>query len=204
MSSRIEILLGNALCCSAKQAVKVSKLLSINDNCANEQVKKLKLLNDSINTLLCYGYSSNSKFKYVITCAQIKYYDSTIPPSGYIFEVVLYDGIKYTNYTSIADGIKSYNDLYVELLNSIPDIISYTISDCAADETVMYTLNTICSVSNVVVNVYNNSKGVINTYSYTRTKIGDCINCLDDTQIANLENIIKETCDICECQLPQE
>lgn len=45
-TENINIVLTNAQCCIGKYAVKVSKLLSMNDNCAESEVVKLKLMND--------------------------------------------------------------------------------------------------------------------------------------------------------------
>ena len=59
-SENLDIVLSNALCCVAKKAVIVSDLLSINNKCAKSKIKELKILNDSINTLLCNAYEETT------------------------------------------------------------------------------------------------------------------------------------------------
>jgi hypothetical protein len=57
--SNLNIILTNALCCSATKAKEVSKLYSIGNSCADEELAKLKLLNDYIEELRCYNFSTD-------------------------------------------------------------------------------------------------------------------------------------------------
>lgn len=59
-SENLDIVLSNALCCSSKKAIIVSDLLSRGDKCAKSKFKELKILNDSIETLLCNAYGESS------------------------------------------------------------------------------------------------------------------------------------------------
>lgn len=58
-SKNLNIVLTNAICCSSNLAIKVSKLLSMGNFCAESEVIKLKLLNDSIEVLKCFTANDN-------------------------------------------------------------------------------------------------------------------------------------------------
>ena len=72
-TENINKVLGNAQCCIGKYAVKVSKLLSINDNCAESEVVKLKLMNDYFEAACEYNNTTT--------------YDNCITPEE--FEIVI-------------------------------------------------------------------------------------------------------------------
>jgi hypothetical protein len=57
--SNLNLILTNALCCSATKAKEVSKLYSIGNSCADKELIKLKLLNDKIEVLRCYNFSTD-------------------------------------------------------------------------------------------------------------------------------------------------
>lgn len=56
-TENINLILTNAQCCIGKYAVKVSKLLSVNDYCADSEVIKLKLMNDYFDIVCKYNNS---------------------------------------------------------------------------------------------------------------------------------------------------
>ncbi len=56
--NHIYIVLTNALCCSSKKALEVSKLFSTGNLCANNELIKLKLLNDKIKILSDYYFDT--------------------------------------------------------------------------------------------------------------------------------------------------
>lgn len=59
-SENLDIVLSNALCCIAQKAVIVSDLLSKGDKCFKSKIKELKILNDSVDALLCNAYEETT------------------------------------------------------------------------------------------------------------------------------------------------
>jgi len=60
-TQNINIVLANALKCSAEKAEEISDLLSQGNECANIKIRELKILNDSINLLLCFMPNTDYK-----------------------------------------------------------------------------------------------------------------------------------------------
>ena len=125
----LQIVLGNALCCSAQKAVELSDMLSKGLRCSDKYKRELVVLNNSIQELLCHGIENNSVFEKVITCEEYNILDTTIPLAGtktYYIEIVS-DG-ETLIYSIIADGIENIYALFLILMATIPSIIDFTVT----------------------------------------------------------------------------
>lgn len=210
-SENLEIVLGNALCCSGKKAVELSDMFSSGLKCTEKYQKELVILNDSINELSCIDINVNSQFKYTIDCVVFAGYFQSIPLLGtkeYTC-VVIVDGV-YKNYTIQSDGVNTIIDLLQTLMSTIPEITSITINQtgCRIDlGVVIITIDGNCALTSVSLLTRDVSSGIIDPpYDTTNIIIGSCASneCLTSIQIDNLINNILDTCDICKCQLKPE
>lgn len=203
-STNLNIILTNAVCCSARLAKEVSKLYSIGSKCADAELAKLKLLNDYIETLRCYKIDAiNAKFKYRTL------YDAAI------FRALSNAARTYTitvngiTQSLPGDGIKTRFQIISELLDLFPNIVDYYYYEDpdTADPRYSYLyIEADCDVTEINYSVYITATGALNTsidlLAY-QTGICTVSNCLTDEEYQTLIEYVMSTCDICECQLNQ-
>lgn len=199
-STNLNIILTNAVCCSARLATEVSKLYSIGDKCTDSELAKLKLLNDYIETLRCYKIDSvNSIF---ILRQTINDYDegyNEISSSSLLYTATL----NGTVYSLQGDGVTSVGEIYSELTMSLPNIINYY---TIFDNTYAYTYVIFNCLAKTLLGGVSDLKGdnIVN-FKYTLIQEGNCNikNCLTEEEYNILIKYVMSTCDICECQLNQ-
>ena len=204
--NNLNIILGNALCCSANKAIEISDLLSMGNKCVNEKIKNLQILNDSIESLKCYKFDTivpitNSVFTLSLNNNNNSNFAITVIPSGYPNLSILMNGVTY----SIAyDGIKTSYQLFINLLTSLGVFVSVSSTTIGNITVYTYTLN--CNIISLNISFYGEA-GIINfilmliTPGNCNIKIVPPINCLTSTQMDFLAHKIMSICDICDCQL---
>lgn len=67
----LNIVLANALCCSSGLAIKVAKMYSIGNKCADSEFRKLKLLIDKIELLRSFKFDDEINDIQYINCIDI-------------------------------------------------------------------------------------------------------------------------------------
>lgn len=202
-SENLNIVLTNSLCCISAQAVKVSKLYSIGDKCADSELQKLKLMNDWFEALRCYNAneSINSEFALKIS------YNAYIALSNVLRNYTV--NVNGVESTLPGDGVKTIFEIYLELLAIVlPDgIINIVLDPDGIDQrdATIY-ITGLCDTENITLTTTLISTGaVLNTIEVTKYKNGLCtvLNCLTEADFEILVAKLMKECDICECQLNQ-
>ncbi len=198
-TENINIILTNAVCCISEQAVKVSKLLSIGDKCAESEVNKLKLLNDYVETLRCYNNDPiNSKFTVRMLYSDYQSFFEAMSNPLRIYQVQ----VNSTIYTMQGDASKTKFEILEEIINTIPNVYSFYNMLEPATKTVRY-IKIYIEASCEVYYVNFNTTVSEDDFLFTLTTPGNCeiTNCLSEEEIQTIINKIMTTCDICDCQL---
>lgn len=207
-STNLNIILTNAVCCTATLAAKVSKLYSIGDKCADAELAKLKLLNDYIETLRCYKIDAiNSKFRYRTLYDAAIFRTLSNPLRTYTITV---NGVSQS---LPGDGIKTRFEIISDLLGLFPNIISYiynedpNTSNPRKNNNYAYLdIEADCDVTEINYSTYITATGALNSsIDLVMYQTGVCTvtNCLTDEEYQTLIEYVMSTCDICECQLNQ-
>ena len=203
-STNLNIILTNAVCCSAKLASKVSKLYSIGDKCADSELAKLKLLNDYIETLRCYKIDTvNTVFKVRLDGSDYNSLLLSISNSNFKYAIVI-DNIEYS---FIGDNLSKVEELLIPLIQNIPNVISVDLDvsvNIKVDGYAYLAINTNCDVSTINYKILKVSdSGEILNVNIPLTQKGVCTvsNCLTDEEYQTLIEYVMSTCDICDCQL---
>lgn len=207
-STNLNIVLTNALCCISAQAAKVSKLLSIGNKCADEDVIKLKLLNDYFDTLRCYNANTSINSEFVLKLTYADYLSlSTSATSSLRNYVLTIDGIQYT---FVGDNVTTRTEALIILLDqALPNNNYYTIIEPATkdDRFVFIYVTGLCDSESITYQNILISTGspVGVTFAWTKYKNGLCTvtNCLTESEFNIIVAKLMAACDICECQLTQ-
>ena len=195
-SNNIDIVLTNALCCSANKANELSDLLSKGSLCIESKVRELKILNDSINLLKCYNFGNTANTILTIGSTTFNMNGISVTGKTYNFNI---NGIIYN-----ING-DNVTKIFI-LLNDLLKLAGYYISSYyninSDNGIIIYTLN--CNIINLTVSV-TISNGTTIIAPTIINQIGNCIpislNCITEDQMIFLTNRIMKYCDICECQL---
>jgi hypothetical protein len=144
----LEIVLNRANCCIAEKSLQLSKLWSIGNKCYKEELRDLKILNDSVDTLLSQAFTQNSVYQLDITATNYNLLSTYIPTvSEYI--------IIYTNnepHNVYGDGVKTLLELITDYIESISG--SITISDPILERRLI-TIILPCDINSFNLNLYN-------------------------------------------------
>lgn len=204
-SDNLNIILTNALCCSATKAVLLSDKLSKGILCLESEKRELKLLNDRIEILKCYKFEINNTISNTILTLGDKDFTLDIVSTNLKEYTIIINGISYIK---IGDGVKKISELVTEQLITLGYYISSSIVVFNDVVYVRYVLT--CQVDSITVNVEVGSKEVPQPRTTTAVinQIGVCgtvdeINCLTADQMDQMAHEIMEYCDICDCQLTQ-
>jgi len=207
--SNLNIVLTNALCCSSAQAAKVSKLYSIGNSCADEELVKLKLLNDRIEALRCYVFGTATNSEYTFYGLDEALWGAWIAvPEGPLGDPDLNTVSLTVNgilYTIPGDGTSTSSQLIIAKLTELGFYVSYSyVTNGFTDHDITFILT--CEVTSLNIQVYTKPAKL---YPFTNTVIGGCgieqntINCLTELQQDAIAHQIMATCEICDCQLTQ-
>ncbi len=210
----INLVLTNVMCCLGNYGVKVSKLLSINDSCAESEVIKLKLLHDYYEAVRCYNTTPVVTVEGTVlpeiiritTLNSSELYFNSLSELDFVYDVsVLTDitiGLSFTG-----DGVKTVGELIVETLTTAGYYISHTMEliDNLGIISCIYTFTLRCDVRGLAVN-----HGMLGVFG-TEIQRGSCgtevstspENCLTQEEFDILINRLMKACDICPCQLIQ-
>lgn len=195
------IILTNAYCCISKQAAKVSKLLSIGDRCAQKEVAKLKLLIDYVEALKCYNTeTTNSKF--LVRVTSVDYENSFLAISNPLRTYrITVNGVQYTQQ---GDGVSTRGEIFISILNTINNIISYYVEADYTKEREGYNYVYIEAECDVTSIIFDTTVSTSPT-NFTNIIPGNCKveNCLSEDNFDIIKSRIMNICDICECQLTQ-
>lgn len=205
-STNLNIVLTNALCCISTQAVKVSKLLSIDSKCAEAEIQKLKLMNDWFKALQCYNIDGfiNSKFILKTTYSTYDTLLDTISDSNklYIFT------INNIEYSIQGDNTTTVISLLENLSATITEIISffYIKNKTKEPEFMFFHIDAKCNIQSInykVIQISDNT--ILSNIDWTLYQTGYCTvpNCLTEADFEILVAKLMKECDICECQLNQ-
>lgn len=202
-ATNLNIVLTNSLCCISAQAVKVSKLYSIGDKCADSELQKLKLMNDWFEALRCYNANESISAEFALKISYENYSALSNVLRNYTVNV---DGVEST---APGDGVKTIFEIYLELLAIVlPDgIITIVLDPDGRDQrdATIY-ITGLCDTENITLTTTLISTGaVLNTIEVTKYKNGLCtvLNCLTEADFEILVAKLMKECDICECQLNQ-
>jgi hypothetical protein len=206
-TENINIVLTNAQCCIGKYAVKVSKLLSMNDNCAESEVVKLKLMNDYFEIACEYKNDvvivSNENSEIVLTTPV----DSDI----YLDDILMMgDGFQLfvngTSHNVFGDKFSTIGELIVDKLQDLGIYISHTVVYETIDSGVIsmsYSFELPCDVLSMKV-IYRMSyiDGILKTPGVCNIKtIINYDNCITPEEFEIVINKLMKVCEICPCQL---
>lgn len=202
-ADNLNIVLTNSLCCISAQAVKVSKLYSIGDKCADSELQKLKLMNDWFEALRCYNANESINSEFALKLSYNDYIALSNVLRNYTVNV---NGVEST---LPGDGVKTIFEIYLELLAIVlPDgIINIVLDPDGIDQrdATIY-ITGLCDTENITLTTTLISTGaVLNTIEVTKYKNGLCtvLNCLTESDFNILVAKLMKECDICECQLNQ-
>lgn len=203
-STNLNIILTNALCCSATKAVALSDKLSKGILCLESEKRELKLLNDRIEILRCYNFSINGSINNtILTIGDKNFILSNISVNGREYTIVI-NGITYIK---IGNGIKEIHDLITEQFITLGYFISLETLTVNDVNYIKYVVS--CEVISLTISA---PSGVFIPPSYSTTaiinQIGVCgitteLNCLTVDQMDKMTHEIMEYCNICDCQLTQ-
>ena len=203
-NENINLVLTNSLCCIGKYAVKVSKLLSIGDKCADSEVIKLKLMNDYFNVAICYNniIEINNTIISLTTQNPSFFYLNNISILNRSY-VVIINGISYS---FIGNGTSTILALLILKLTILNFYISHTQVNTNGVDSITSTLVTFiltCDVKSMML-FYNDGTGNTTTISGNLIQLGNCIsvtNCLTEIEFEIIMNKLMDICEICPCQL---
>lgn len=191
-SNNLNILLTNALCCIAKNSEYVSKSLSLGKKCYNEDLAKLKLANDYIEILKCYKLeTTDANFIYRFSLSNyINYQQLTTVGRVYIVTV------NNIQYSQIGDGIFTKEDIYLNILNSIPEFISST---TIIEDHVYVNVKFKCNITSCILST--NVTPIVATF--INNIPGNCTieNTITEENFIKMTDMLMEYCNICDCQL---
>lgn len=200
--TNLDIILTNALCCSSKLATEVSRLLSIGDKCDKSKLIDLKLLNDRINVLQCYKFTTNTiiEYNYIRDIEFISL--STVTYNLYI------NGISYN---LIGDNITTVSKLILDKLKILGFYIdaTYTLLSEDIGNLFIFRYYLPCSITSLTLETI--TPQAFPKPPVTREFIGRVLqqgncnyeNCLTEDQMNNITHKIMSQCNICDCQLKQ-
>jgi hypothetical protein len=200
-AENLNIVLTNSLCCISAQAVKVSKLYSIGNKCANSELQKLKLMNDWFEALRCYNANESINAEFALTIPYTNYIALSNVLRNYTVSV---NGVEST---LPGDGIKTTFEIFSELLDIVlpNNTINIVIDDDREDERfVTIYITGLCDTENITLSTSLISTGaLLNTINFTKYKNGLCtvLNCLTEADFNILLSKLMKECDICDCQL---
>ena len=202
-ADNLNIVLTNSLCCISAQAVKVSKLYSIGDKCADSELQKLKLMNDWFEALRCYNANESINAEFALKIP----YDNYIALSNVLRNYTV--NINGVESTLPGDGVKTTLEIYLELIDIVlPEgIINIVLDPDGIDQrdATIYIIG-LCDTENITLTTTLISTGaVLNTIEFIKYKNGLCtvLNCLTEADFEILVAKLMKECDICECQLNQ-
>jgi len=205
-TENINIVLTNAQCCIGKYAVKVSKLLSVNDYCADSEVIKLKLMNDYFEVACEYKndlivIADKNAVITLTTLAGTLVYLDDILTVGYPFELI----VNGTSYTLIADGTSTIGELIVIKLQDLGIYKSHTITYETVDSVIVsmsYIFELKCDTTSMTLHNYTDVvngvliPGICNAKTTTTYD-----NCITPEEFEIVINKLMKVCEICPCQL---
>lgn len=206
-ATNLNIVLTNSLCCISDQAVKVSKLYSIGDKCADSELQKLKLMNDWFEALRCYNANTSVNSEFVVRFLYDDYINYITNLTNPIRNYTL--SINDVESTLPGDGVKTKAEIFIELLDiALPDNNYHVIIDPDTRDVqhVYVYITGLCDTENITLTTTLISTGaVLNTIEVTKYKNGLCtvLNCLTEADFEILVAKLMKECDICECQLNQ-
>jgi len=202
-ATNLNIVLTNSLCCISAQAVKVSKLYSIGDKCADSELQKLKLMNDWFEALRCYNANESVSAEFALKISYENYSALSNVLRNYTVNI---NGVEST---LPGDGVKTVFEIFLELLDIVlpSNAINIVIDPDGSDtrDVVLYVTG-LCDTENITLTTTLISTGaVLNTIEFTKYKNGLCtvLNCLTEADFNILVAKLMKECDICECQLNQ-
>jgi len=206
-ATNLNIVLTNSLCCISAQAVKVSKLLSIDSKCAEAEIQKLKLMNDWFNALRCYNAEESTNSKFVLRLDYNEYLNvlKSTSDTGRLY-VVTINGIEYS---AVGDGVTSVGDLVGSLILSASEVISFIEvidPDTHTPSHVHLYIEANCDIETINYQMIRISDNVVlSDIDWTLYESGQCTvsNCLTEEQFNVVVAKLMATCNICECQLNQ-
>lgn len=206
-ATNLNIVLTNSLCCISAQAVKVSKLYSIGDKCADSELQKLKLMNDWFEALRCYNANTSVDSEFAVRLLYADYLNYatnvTNPIRNYTLSI---DGVEST---LPGDGVSTKVELFLQLLDVALPNNNYHIAIDPDTRDVRYVyvyITGLCDTDTIEFITSTIATGdIISTISWTKFKPGQCtvLNCLTETEFNTLVAKLMKECDICECQLNQ-
>lgn len=205
-TENINIVLTNAQCCIGKYAVKVSKLLSINDYCADSEVVKLKLMNDYFEVACEYKndlvvIADKNAVITLTTLAGTLVYLDDILALGYPFELI----VNGTSYVITADGTSTIGELIVIQLELLSIYKSHTVTYEIVDSVIIsmsYIFELKCNTTSMTLHNYTDTvDGVLipGTCNAKTTTTYD--NCITPEEFEIVINKLMQACEICPCQL---
>lgn len=146
----LAIVLNRANCCIAEKALQLSKLWSIGSKCYKEELRNLKILNDSVDVLLNQAFTQNSIFAISLTTLEYEAYTVTPVPLGYIIRVTI-NGVSHQ---LEGDGVKTSKDLFLEIINLyFADKIISSTFEGPLSEIYVYTIEATCDVNSIYISI---------------------------------------------------
>lgn len=203
--TNLNIVLTNALCCISAQAVKVSKLYSIGDKCADSELQKLKLMNDWFEALRCYKADPiNSKFMLSFSYNNGNELFNQVSESNVVYSIII-NGITYS---VEGDDETVVSVLIRDLLLSIEEVVSHNL----ITEPIRFSprgmqllIEADCDIETIKFTEVKDEITIELDVDMTMYQQGLCtpINCLTEDQFETIVAKLMKECDICECQLTQ-
>jgi hypothetical protein len=206
-TENINLVLANAQCCISKYAVKVSKLLSINDNCAESEVVKLKLMNDYFEVACEYKNdvvivsSEDSEIVLTTPTDSILYLNDTLE-MGDNFQIFV-NGVLYT---ILGNKFITIGELIINKLKDLGIYISHKVIYETVDSGVIsmsYAIKLPCDISSMrVVYRLDYIDGILKTPGVCDIKtMMNYDNCITPEEFEIVINKLMKVCEICPCQL---
>jgi len=206
-TDNLNIVLTNSLCCISAQAVKVSKLYSIGDKCADSELQKLKLMNDWFETLKCYNTNTEINSEFALRFDYDDYIDYLSNPTNPLRNYTL--SINGVESTLPGDGVKTKVEIFLELLDvALPDNGYHVIIDPDTRDSRYVYVHILgeCDTESIEFIISTISTGdIVQTLTWYKFKNGQCtvLNCLSESDFNIIVAKLMKECDICECQLKQ-
>lgn len=203
--SNLNIVLANVMCCLAQKGYDVSNMYSVGNKCADEELLKLKILQDKFESLKCYNFNSTitstntpSIFTLDLTELESEAFNDYIPNKDPWLIIV-----NTTQYSGTGDGNISIKELLEILVPTTEPITRVCTTNC------LHTLKANCDVTFIRVEFTINA--VEYKFTFDLITQGTCssttiesTNCLTSEDMDKLAHDLMEECDICDCQLNQE
>jgi formylmethanofuran dehydrogenase subunit E-like metal-binding protein len=136
----LAIVLNRANCCIAEKALQLSKLWSIGSKCYKEELRNLKILNDSVDALLNNAFTQGSIFQSILTNSQYTFVNTTVLNS------TLYLYINEVEYTIEPDGVITILNAITSKLTELG--ITYSVTG-SVNETYLFTVEADCSITSI-------------------------------------------------------